>query len=176
MNQPITFSFSTSYITTLNEMTLSASKCIIAVKSLLKTSRPNHHLRPMELRAYSEDANICVVSHLKSYLKLTHSVRGECQKLFRSYIKLHRAVSKDTISRWIKDVLQKSSVDTSVFTAHSTLSASTSAAKVSQVPMEQILNAAGWSNAKTFGQYNDKAIVNSGNYGHMLLSSVRKSN
>ena len=132
----------TLHAITLNEMTLSASKCVIAVKSLLKTSRPNHRLSPIELRAYSENANICVVSYLKSYLKLTHSVRGECQKLFISYVKPHRAVSKDTISRWIKDVLQKSGVDTSVFTAHSTRSASTSAAKVSQVPMEQILNAA----------------------------------
>lgn len=156
-------------------MALSSRKCVITVKSLLKTSKPTSHLKPIELLEYSEDKNICVVSHLHRYLKLTEIVRGDCNKLFISYVKPHKAVSKDTIARWLKEVLQQSGIDTSVFGAHSTRSASTSAAKAGHLPINEILKAAGWSNAKTFGQYYNKTITDNVNYGNMLLSSVRKS-
>ena len=59
-----------------------------------------------------------------------------------------------------------------MFSAHSTCATSTSAAKTGQVPVEQILKAAGWSNAKTFGQYYNKNIVDNVNYRNTLLSSV----
>ena len=45
-------------------------------------------------------------------------------KLFLSYDRPHKPVSRDTISRWTKETLRRCGIDTKVFTAHSTRSAS----------------------------------------------------
>ena len=44
---------------TLDEMKFSTGKCVVTVKSLLKTSRPTHHLHPIKLIEYPGDTNIC---------------------------------------------------------------------------------------------------------------------
>ena len=53
-------------------------------------------------------------------------------------------MSRDTVSRWVKSVLKTSGIDVSVFKPHSTRSASTSKAKLSDVPLPDILAKAGW--------------------------------
>ena len=65
--------------------------------------------------------------------------KGETQLLL-CHTKPYGAASKDTISRWIKTVIMKAGVDTSVFKPHSTRSAAMSAAKVSK---DHIMTTAG---------------------------------
>ena len=48
---------------------------------------------------------------------------------------INKPVSADTISNWIKHVLIKSGINTSLFSAHSTRSASTSLFKPAQIPV-----------------------------------------
>ena len=79
-------------------------------------------------------------------------------QLFISFIPPHRPVVNSSISIWLKTVLISAGVDMAIFTPHSTRSASTSAAKVSNVHMQTILKTAGWSNDCTFAKCYDKQI------------------
>ena len=59
------------------------------------------------------------------------------------YVKPHKPVSSETISRWIKDELSKAGVDTSVFKAHSCRSASSSKARDAGIFVPEILKKVG---------------------------------
>ena len=83
-------------------------------------------------------------------------------RLLLSYVKHHKNVTKDTISRWIKVILNRSGINTKIFGSHSVRSASTSKAKSNAVPIDEILKKAGWSNVKTFAKFYDKKIVKDG--------------
>ena len=50
-------------------------------------------------------------------------------------------------------------IDTSIFKAHSTRSASTSAVKKDNIPIDHILKLAGWTNVRTFDKYYDKVVL-----------------
>ena len=96
---------------------------------------------------------------LKVYLQKTASLRNECSQLLISHQKPFEAVSKDTISRWIKTMLADSGVNTDIFSAHSTRAASTSKAHSSQfIPIDTILAAAGWVKAETFAKFYNKRL------------------
>ena len=58
---------------------------------------------------------------------------GENQH-FVSYTKPHDAVSKDTIARWIREVMCLAGADMSLFKAHSVRAASVSAEKANLAP------------------------------------------
>ena len=92
-------------------------------------------------------------------------IRGLHTQLLLSYQKPHRPVLSDTIARWIKVVLTEASINTSVFNAHSTRAASTSAAYNEGTSIDKILAAAGWSTESTFRFYR-KPIVSSDSSGY----------
>ena len=90
---------------------------------------------------------------LLEYISRTESIRGVEQQLLVSYQQPY------TISRWIRTVMQLSGLDLTVFKAHSTRAASTSAAKRAQVPIQDIIGRAGWSSAQTFATFYKREIV-----------------
>ena len=59
----------------------------------------------------------------------------------------------------MKDVLSSAGIDVSVFSAHSTRSASTSAALAGGASIESILKAASWSSDCTFATFYNKCTV-----------------
>lgn len=70
----------------------------------------------------------------------------------------------------LKNVMAKAGIDTSVYKAHSTRAAVTSAAKGKQVPIDTILSTAGWSSESTFARFYDKPIQDTAkNFGHELM-------
>lgn len=159
---------------TLTSMTLTANKCVFTIETPLKTTRPGKHLGRIEFLAYEPDRNLCVVQHLQAYIDRTSHLRGETDQLLIGYQKPHKPVSTDTIARWIKNAMGKAGIDTSVYKAHSTRAAATSAAKEKQVPVDTILSAAGWSSESTFARFYDKPIQDTAaNFGHELLHSSR---
>ena len=102
---------------------------------------------------------------LRQYVKLTEPIRAGHDPLWFSYSKPFKPVRRDTVSRWIRNVLEKAGLNTKVFPAHSTRAAATSAAHSINISINTIMEAAGWSREGTFGKFNDKpvkAIVNSG--------------
>ena len=106
---------------------------------LLRTSRPGKHLSSIEFQSYKEDRTLCPVLHIAEYVKRTALLRENQHGFFISYQKPHKDVSVDTVSRWLKTTLQLAGIDIEKFGAHSTRSASTSAAKSMKIPTDIIM-------------------------------------
>ena len=102
---------------------------------------------------------LCIYTYLQKYLAVTKSLRGDETKQLISFNTPYQAVSRDTIRRWIEQVLSNSGIDTNVFSAYSTRSASVSAANSKGVPLDKILSAGGWSHPSTFSKYYNTLIV-----------------
>ena len=79
-----------------------------------------------------------------------HPGRGH---LLISFRKPHGPVVEDALSRWIKNSFAAAGINTTLFGAHSNRSASTSAAARHGAPLELILKAANWQQAKTFAKF-----------------------
>ncbi|CAC5410282.1 unnamed protein product [Mytilus coruscus] len=162
----------------LDDITVTDSNIYIDVRSLLKCSKPGRHLQPIELPAFIEDNSLCIVTVLKVYLVRTSCFR-KTQKLILSCIKPYSHVSKDTLGRWVKIVLQTSGVDITIYKPHSTRSASTSAALRCATSVDTILKAAGLSNDSTFRKFYDKPVSKQNyndNYSVKVLRSHILSN
>ena len=75
-------------------------------------------------------------------------------QLFIGITKPHAPVQAcSTIARWVKTVLKDAGINTSVFTAHSTRSASTSAAMSGGASLQEILSQADWSSSSIFHKH-----------------------
>lgn len=73
--------------------------------------------------------NVCVYLHILN-LNRIQIIRGtESYLLSISFVKPHKRVSKDTVSRWVKISLDRAGIDATQFKLHSTRQAFTSAAK-----------------------------------------------
>jgi integrase len=139
---------------------LDKNRVKIRFGDLLKTTRPGFQQREIKLKAYAPDRRLCIVTVLAEYINRRASVKPEnCFQLFISYQKPFCAVSKSSIARWVKTVMNEAGLDTNIFTPHSLRSASTSAAARNNVPLNTILATAGWSNENTFRKYYNKPLL-----------------
>ena len=139
---------------------------------MLKQSRVGKHLLPIELLAFRENENLCIVNIIKEYLCRTKHLRVD-DFLLISLKKPFKKVSKDTVARWIKETMAKSGINTTVFKAHSTRAASTSVVAHKGATMKCILDAAGWSRESNFGKYYKKETKE--NFGQYLLQGHQSS-
>ena len=163
----------TLHLLSVSSMVLKHDSCVFTIRKLLKTSRPGKHVSALTFTAYSPDNCLCPIVCLSEYVKRTSEIRKGGDQLLVSFQKPHKPVSTDTISRWLKTVLEKSGIDTSVFKGHSTRVASTSPAAVYKIPLSTIMDNAGWSNAMTFGKFYKKPIVPASKaYGQLLLENL----
>ena len=94
----------------------------------MKTSNKKFHIGEIGFPRYRENDKICVITCMKEYLKLTANYRGNITRLFITPTKPYKIAAKDTLARWIETTLQPAGIDLSIFTPHSTRSASTSRA------------------------------------------------
>ena len=131
---------------------------IFVLNELVKQSRPGYKEPTVNIKAYPPDRRLFVYTVYEDYVFRTKLFRGKHEPLLLSYVKPHQPVSRDTISRWIKVVMAKANIDTTIFKAHSVRSASVSKAKMNAVPISRILQKAGWSDAKTFAKFYNKKI------------------
>ena len=152
-----------------NQMFVYDDRVEFNVDSLLKQSRPRYHLKPMVIMKYSND-RLCVVHALESYINKTRNIRSDTS-LFISTQKPHKAVSRDTISRWLKSLLQLSGIDVSIFKGQSTRQSATSAASRADVPLNIIMDKAGWSSAKTFAKFYNKPLSLSGQFESAIYNN-----
>ena len=106
--------------------------------------------------AFPNDSRLCVMSCLWQYEAVTLEHRESDprnpQLLFLSYIKPHKPVTSQRLANWLKEILGKAGIDTgiSVFKAHSVRGASSTAASVKGVLIEDILRTTDWSTDSTF--------------------------
>ena len=142
----------------LRGMTLTDNSCQFRVLEHMKTSRPHTRAITLNFQKYHPDEDICPLLTLKEYLTRTQDLRGDEDKLFISYQKPYKAVSRDTISRWAKQVLEAAGIDTNVYKSHSTRAASTSKAYSRDVPLDVLMKAAGWTCVNTFHKFYNKPV------------------
>lgn len=117
----------------------------IKIPQPIKTSGPNRRQPVLLLPKYPINKKVCIFSVLECYLDRTADLRGQENSLFISFKKPHTKVCGQTLSRWIKETLKNSGIDTEIFTAHSTRHASTSAAFREGVSLDVIRKTACWS-------------------------------
>ena len=102
----------TLHLLSVSSMVLKHDSCVFTIHKLLKTSRPGKHVSTLTFTAYSPDNRLCPIVCLSEYVKRTSELRKGGDQLLVSFQKPHKPVSTDTISRWLKTVLQKSGIDT----------------------------------------------------------------
>ena len=156
-------------------MLLKDNGVVFFIDEILKTSRPGKHMASFTLPSFSENPNLCIVSLLKHYKYRTLDLRpvGE-ERLLISFVKPHKAISTDTLARWIKEVLFEVGVDVKIFSAHSTRAASASAALSAGAPIETILRAGNWASITTFANHYNKPVCSNDNLASNLLRDLNK--
>ena len=160
----------TIHLLSVNSFTKFNSEFVFRFENVLKQSRPGFDYSVLRLKAYPPDRRLCVYTVLKEYLARTKDIRGKSEnKLLLSYIRPYKAVTRDTISRWIKLVMTRSGIDTNIYGSHSIRSASTSKAKLKMVPVTDILQKAGWSRQSTFTKFYDREINESDRFEEAVL-------
>lgn len=142
------------------------------LKGHIKQSKPGRQNPVLVLPSFPEEPRLCVVECLEAYITKTAGVRtSENTKLFLSFHKPYQPVSRSTISRWVKTVMEKSGIDVTTYKPHSTRSASTSAALRKGVPLKVIMKAAGWSTECTFAKFYNKDIKpDNEEFGNSILN------
>ncbi|XP_051161086.1 uncharacterized protein LOC127281422 [Leptopilina boulardi] len=145
----------------------------IKITEPIKTSGRSEFQPILEIPSFSEKPELCVASVLRTYITKTRALRpGNRDKghLFITYKKPHHQASSQTISRWIRVTLEKSGIDTTIFSAQSTRHASTSAAARKGVNIEVIRRAAGWSSSSSvFARFYNRPIANTTTFASSIL-------
>jgi hypothetical protein len=143
----------------------------IRIPDRIKTSAPGRYQPLLCFARFESHENLCIVRLLEHYLSRTKDLRpSTCDFLFISLSKPFRAVTSQTISRWIKQALRECGVDTSVFSAHSTRHASTSRAAGRGVSLDIIKRAAGWTGeSRVFANFYNRPIINPVDFSNAVL-------
>ena len=112
--------------------------------------------------SFPPDRRLCFCTYLKVYIERTKAScptkSGFKNPLFLSYIKPHGPVTSTTLSRWVKSTLAQAGIETTKFKAHSSRSASSSAAHEAGVALPDIMEAADWSTVSIFTKFYHKPV------------------
>lgn len=138
----------------INNIEFDSDKIVIKIDELTKTSKPGAYHPVLVLLYIKENHKVCPASTLMSYRDRTALLRNQETFLFISFQKPHKRVVTQTLSNWVKITLRNSGIDVTVYGAHSTRHASTSAAHKAGVNIEVIRKAVGWSkSSNVFPKY-----------------------
>ena len=134
---------------------------VVRIEDLLKSSSPTIYSGELVFKGYTQDTDMCMLNVLKTYLEHVKLLRGSGTRLFIASQLLHHPILSDTFSRWIRQVLSSAGIDLSLFSPHSTRSASTLAVE-KRVPVNTILKAASWRKECTFWKFYNKPAMDTG--------------
>lgn len=151
----------TVHLMDLNNMSSTDNNIKFFFTKPLKSTKPGQKPHTLEFEKFTVTSR-CVVHTLKEYIQRTQTLR-QSSHLWISFVKPYKAVSKDTISRWLKNVLTQSGINVELFTAHSFRMASTSKAASAGVGMHSILQTANWSSATNFEKFYHREVTDTPN-------------
>ena len=141
----------------LKYMVKTSTFCRFTLAQPTKTQVPGKPHPVLSFYSFDENKNLCVCTTINDYLRETKSIRGSETNLLIATVKPHKRVAVSTVSRWLKEVIRKSGIDTDVFGGHSTRSAATSKAILKGASIEDVMNTAYWANESTFQKYYNKS-------------------
>ena len=147
------------------------------IPKMLKGTTPTFHQQPLEFEYFPYDKNTCVYSCIMEYMKRTELIRENLPRedeeklsFILSYHPPHMPVKSATLARYVKDTLGEAGIDITVFTTHSTRSASTSKANNLGLSLKDISKAAGWRGESTFQKHYKFRVTK--NLGTELLGAA----
>ncbi|EFA12667.2 hypothetical protein TcasGA2_TC010690 [Tribolium castaneum] len=155
----------------IRNIDVTSDKTLIKIPDRIKTSKRTRPQPVLLLPYFKERPQVCVATTLQVYMEKTKTLRGSCTRLFISPRGPNGAASTQTLSRWIKQVLKESGIDTTMFSAHSTRHASTSKADHTGISLDVIRKTAGWSsNSKTFAVFYKRPLQNNQSFAKAIYS------
>lgn len=146
----------------MSNISISSDQIVILITDLIKTSKVGKKQPSLDLPFFRQRPNVCPAKIVVDYINKTSLIRPINEdKLILTCKSPYHGVSSQTIARWIKQTMSSSGIDTSVFSAHSTRHASTSAAQRAGVSIDTIRQTAGWSDQSlVFANFYKRPIVN----------------
>ncbi|KAL0861715.1 hypothetical protein ABMA27_009196 [Loxostege sticticalis] len=150
----------------------------IVINDIIKTSMPGRPMPRLVIPFFPNRVQVCPAKTLSSYLEATQHLRStsNTERLFLTTRKPVHNASPSTISRWIKEIMKESGIDTEVFSAHSTRHASTSAAHRRGISLDLIKRCAGWSgNSLVFSKFYDRPLTSNcdeGAFAEAIYDSI----
>ena len=141
-----------------------------------KQCQPGRAIKEYFFSRFDDNTNTCPVATLRQYCNRTKKLRSTekgRENVFLTSTNPHGPATSATIARWIKTVLAKAGIDTTIFKAHSIRAASTSAAAEAGVSIPEILEAADWSNQSTFERFYFRPCKSS-SFGTTVLKCASK--
>lgn len=154
----------------IGDLELTTTKAEFRVSEALKTKVKGTAV--VSFLKYPE-RELCVVRLIDTYMQRTKDIRDGENQLLISFQKPHKAVSVDTVRRYLLTVLELSGIDTSIYKPHSTRAAATSKAKAKNVPIDTILQAGMWTRESTFSKFYDRPIVTQRIEGEFLEAVLK---
>lgn len=148
----------TIWLLKLSGMSETEDGIVFRMSDLLKHNRPGDPLSIIKVMKFKEDRRLCPVTSLNTYIRKTKELRRDINELLISTIKPYKAISRNTVSNWVKRMLDRAGVDTGKFKAHSTRSAATSMVTKKGIDVQALLKVAGWKSELTFGKFYNKPI------------------
>lgn len=153
----------TLHLLVLNNISIGETSICVSLGDNIKQCRPKFNVKYVQFTAYATDKRLCVCETLKMYIERTAQFWTDGDQmngpLFLSIVRPHKPVTRDTIARWIRIMLNRSGVDTKIYSAGSVRQAAASRAKAMVVPIAHILAKAGWSREATFAKHYDKEVL-----------------
>ena len=124
----------------------------------LKHSKPGKTDPPSIFYEFPANSKLCPKHCLQSYLENTHPWRDSPSgPMFLSFINPHNPVTKQSLTRWVKEILSQAGIIG--FSAHSTRGAASSKAVTKGVAVKDILAKGNWTNRSTFEKFYNRATV-----------------
>ena len=132
----------------------SAREAELQCSELAKTAKASHmkSLQSVLIAGFDQDLALCPVKCLKAYEVTTAPFRMDNQQLFLAVVAPYKQVTSSTIARWLKETIQASGAGAE-FSAHSTRGASSTAAAMSGLSVQEVMARACWSSKDTFSKH-----------------------
>lgn len=150
-----------------------ADALVIKISARLKTSGIGKSQPLLVFKPFTEKPELCVFSLTRFYIDLPRKLRSNsCDSLFVSFRSPYKAVSSQTLGRWVKAELDAAGIDVSIFSAHSTRHASTSFAASKGINLDEIRRTAGWNDSSNvFARFYNRPIFRDSAFQLAILNS-----
>ena len=148
-------------------------RVVFHLGKLTKSRRQSRPHQSLAFTEYAHDEDLDVMKCLRRYIKVTKTMRitdEQKHQLFLACVKPHKPVVPCTVARWLKSVMDKSGIDVSKYTAHSTRGASTSKANRMGLSVAQIMQRANWAKARTFYRFYNREVQNTDEFQNNVLA------
>jgi len=154
-------------------ISISRDRLTITIPDRIKTSGPGRAQPFFTFTRFLDRPELCIISLLEHCLSRTMDLRlKDFEALFIAWVKPHKPVSAQTVSRWIRKGLEECGVQTEYYSAHSIRHASTSAAAKKGVHIDLIKRAAGWSGeSRVFAKFYNRPVLDPDHFSRSVLLS-----